>query len=141
MWCPVAPNEWLLTMDFPDFLGWFLLIWFLGVCIWAFICILVDLFRDHAMNGWAKAGWVVLLVFFPLLGALIYLIARGRSMPERAAERARQEQQANAEYIRTVAGTTAASAPSAEIERAHGLLASGAITQAEFDSLKVKALA
>lgn len=125
-------------MTFLDYMLWFLWIWFVVVCIWAYVWILIDVFRDHTMNGWAKAGWVILLIVLPLLGALIYLIARGGSIASRQSQRMIDAQQAQADYVRSVAG---AGSPSSEIERAQALLSSGAITQAEFDSLKAKALA
>jgi hypothetical protein len=108
--------------------------------VWIFIWIFIDIFRDHTLGGWAKALWVIFLIVLPFLGALIYLIARGGSMAKRQAKDAAAAAQANAAYIRDVAGTSAAS-PAAEIERAQGLLSSGAITQDEFDALKAKALA
>lgn len=125
-------------MVFLEFLVWFFWIWLVMVCIWTFVWILMDVFRDRTLNGWAKAGWLILLVLLPFLGALIYLIARGRSISSREAQRVSEAQQAQTDYIRSVAATTS---PSAEIERAQALLASGAITQTEFDSLKARALA
>jgi hypothetical protein len=100
--------------------------------------IIGDLMRDHKLNGWWKAVWVIFLVFLPFLTALVYLIARGRGMAERqrAAMEAAQAQ-SNA-YIRTVAGT--ASSPADDIVKAKALLDSGTITQAEFDALKAKSL-
>lgn len=124
-------------MDFLDYLLLFFWIWLTIACIWIYIWILIDVFRDHTINGWGKAGWVILLVVLPFLGALIYLITRGRSMAEREALRASQVEQANANYIRSVTG---AASPTDEIERAQRLLAAGSITQAEFDSLKANAL-
>jgi hypothetical protein len=106
-------------------------------CIWIFITIIIDIFRDPALNGWAKALWVLFLVFLPFLAAFIYLIARGRSMTERRIAESREAQEATNSYIREVAGAS----PTAEIESAKKLLDSGAITQAEFQSLKAKALA
>ena len=126
-------------MGLLDFLLWMFWIYLAVLCIWVFIWIFVDIFRDHSLNGWAKAGWVILLLVLPFLGALIYLIARGRAMAERQAADAQAAAQANADYIRSVAGS--GSSPTAEIEKAHGLLASGVISQAEFDAIKAKALA
>lgn len=125
-------------MDFLEFLLWLLWAWIIVVCIWTFIWIIIDIFRDHTLNGWAKAGWLVLLVLLPLLGAMIYLIARGNAMAARQAERYTNAEQAQADYIRGVANATS---PAAEIERAKALLDSGAITQSEFDDLKARALA
>ena len=82
---------------------------------------------------------MVFLVFLPFLAAFIYLIARGRSMTERRVAEMKEAQAAQAGYIRDVAGSS--SSPTAEIESAKKLLDSGAVTQAEYESLKAKALA
>ena len=99
--------------------------------------IIGDLFRDKALGGLAKALWMLVLVIAPFLGALVYLIARGRGMSERAGEALREHQAAADHYIRTVAGTS----PAQEIAAAQQLLSSGAITPDEFARLKAKALA
>ncbi|MFB7250085.1 PLDc N-terminal domain-containing protein [Microbacterium sp. NPDC056234] len=126
-------------MGFFDFLVWMLWFYLVILCVWTFIWIFIDVFRDSSLSGWGKAGWVILLIVLPFLGALIYLIARGGSMAQRQAAQAHAAAQANADYVRSVAGV--ATSPSAEIERAQGLLSSGAISQSEFDALKAKALA
>jgi hypothetical protein len=115
---------------------WFF-IWIAALMVW-FRC-LIDMFSDHTLSGWAKAGWVVLLVFVPWLGALIYLIARGRSMADRSMKAVAEQQAAQQQYIQQVAGKSAS--PAAQIADAKALLDSGAINQTEFDSLKSKALA
>ncbi len=121
-----------------DFLLWIFWFYILVACIWIFITIIVDVFRDTTLSGWGKAGWVIFLVILPFLAALIYLIARGRGMSERELAKRQQAQGQADSYIRSVAGS---SSPSSEIETAKKLLDSGAITQAEYDSLKAKALA
>ena len=125
-------------MNIWEFLIWIFWFYVLVACIWIFITIIIDIFRDPSLNGWAKALWVIFLVFLPFLAAFIYLIARGRSMTERRVAEMKASQAAQAGYIREVAGS---SSPTAEIESAKKLLDSGAITQAEYDSLKAKALA
>jgi len=125
--------------SFWDFLVWLFWFYVIIACIWIFITVFIDIFRDNTLNGWGKALWVLFLVFLPFLAAFIYLIARGRGMSERNLARAAEAQAANADYIRTVAGTSSSST-AAEIEKGKQLLDSGAITQAEFDSLKAKAL-
>ena len=117
-----------------------LLVWVFFFMIWIMILwqILSDLFRDHEMGGFAKAIWVIALIFFTPITALIYLIARGKGMAERNMKAAKQMQEQQAEYIRSVSGGTD---PSEQIAKAKGLLDSGAINQQEFDSLKTKALA
>jgi len=125
--------------SFWDFLVW--LFWFYVIisCIWIFITVFVDIFRDPTLNGWVKALWVLFLVFFPFLAAFIYLIARGRSMTERNMERAQAANAQQADYIRSVAGGGGSAA--GEIESAKKLLDTGAISQAEYETLKAKALA
>ncbi|WNG90477.1 SHOCT domain-containing protein [Mycobacterium sp. ITM-2016-00317] len=99
--------------------------------------ILVDLFwRDHTTSGWVKALWVVFLIVFPYLTALVYLIARGKGMAERAREQALEAKQQTDAYIRQAAGRS----PAQEIADAKALLDTGAIDQREFESLKAKAL-
>ena len=128
-----------ITTDFWEVLLWsfWFFIWIAALMVW-FRC-LFDLFGDSSLSGWAKAGWAVLLIFVPWLGALIYLIARGRSMTERQAAAAAQMQAEQREYIQQVASTSPA--PAEEIARAKELLDSGVIDQTEFDALKSRALA
>ena len=125
-------------MTFWDFLVWSFWFYIVIVCITIFIRILIDIFRDPELNGWAKALWVLFIVVVPFLAALIYLIVRGRRMAQRSMAGAVEAQQANDQYIRSVAGSGSAAS---EIESAKRLLDSGAITPAEFDTLKAKALA
>ncbi|ODU05171.1 MAG: hypothetical protein ABS81_08340 [Pseudonocardia sp. SCN 72-86] len=101
----------------------------------ALFSIITDLFRDHELSGWWKALWLVFLFFLPVLTALVYLIARGKGMALRSQSAAKQNREAVDTYIRDVAGGHAA-----EIEKAKGLLDSGAISQAEYDQLKAKIL-
>ena len=122
---------------------WAIMWWVFWVYIFvaylmALFAVLIDLFRDHTMKGWAKAIWILFLIFVPILTALIYLIARGSGMAERSAQAARAEREATANYIRDVASP--ATAPADQIEKAAQLLASGAITEAEYAQLKAKAL-
>ena len=123
---------------FWDFLVWLFWFYIFIACIWIFISVFIDIFRDSSLNGWAKALWVIFLVFVPFLAAFIYLIARGRGMTQRNLERAQAANAQQADYIRSVAGS--GQSASAEIESAKKLLDSGAITQAEYESLKAKAL-
>lgn len=128
-----------MTNDFGDVLLWsfWFFIWIAALMVW-FRC-LFDLFGDHTLSGWGKAGWALLLIFVPWLGALIYLIARGRSMTERQLSRAKEMQAAQDQYIQQVAGTS--TSPADQIANAKALLDSGTIDQSEFDTLKAKALA
>lgn len=106
--------------------------------LFALFAIIGDLFRDHKLNGWWKAVWIIFLVFVPFLTALVYLIARGRGMAERNMKEAADTQAAVDAHIRDV---TTSTSPADEIAKAQQLLSSGAITQQEFDHLKARALA
>jgi hypothetical protein len=125
--------------DFWDILLWsfWFFIWFAALMVW-FRCVF-DLFGDKSLSGWGKAAWVLVLVFLPWVGALIYLIARGKSMQERQIAALTEQQAAQEKYIQEVSGKGAS--PAAQIADAKGLLDSGAIDQREFDALKAKALA
>lgn len=121
-----------------DFVVWsfWIFIWVSALMIW-FRC-LFDLFSDHTLSGWGKAGWALVLVFVPWLGALIYLIARGRSMNERQAAAIAAQQAEQEKYIQSVAAKSAT--PAEQIADAKSLLDSGAISQAEYEALKAKAI-
>jgi hypothetical protein len=125
--------------SFWDF--FWLLIWtfFLVMYLMILFQIIADLFRDKDLSGWWKALWIIFLIIFPFLAALVYLIARGRSMAERQAGEMRQAQVATDQYIKSVASQ--GSSPADQIASAKSLLDSGAITQQEFEQLKAKALA
>jgi hypothetical protein len=117
---------------------WTMLIFFVWILwFWMLFTVFGDLFSRHDIGGWAKAGWSVFVIILPFLGVFIYLIAEGKGMGERAAARAQGAQQEADAYIRSVAS----SGPTEQIAKGKELLDSGAITQAEFDQLKAKALA
>ena len=120
-----------------DFLWHFLIIFAWIAYLLVLFQILVDLFwRDHTTSGWIKAVWVIFLIVFPWLTALIYLIARGQGMAERARDAAVAAKKETDDYIRDAAGRS----PAQEIEHAKQLLDAGTISPQEFDSLKTKAL-
>jgi hypothetical protein len=128
-----------MTTSFGEVLLWsfWFFIWIAALTIW-FRC-LFDMFSDHSLSGWAKAGWAIFMIFIPWVGALVYLIARGRSMSDRQAAAIQQAQAAQEQYIKQVAGSS--DDPVTRIADAKALLDSGAITEAEFNTLKAKALA
>jgi len=124
-------GSFLLAMfEFFLFFAWFMcLFWVLG-----------DIFRSKDLGGGGKTLWVIFVIFLPWLGMLAYLIARGHGMQDRQLEQAREMQAAQAEYIRSVAAPSSGDAAS-QIADAKALLDSGAVTQAEFEQIKAKALA
>jgi hypothetical protein len=128
-----------MTTSFGEVLLWsfWFFIWIAAIMVW-FRC-LWDLFGDSEVSGWGKAGWAIVLIFIPWLGALIYLVVRGRSMNERQMAALAQRKAEQDKYIQQVAGGS--NTPADQIASAKSLLDSGAISQAEFDALKAKALA
>lgn len=124
--------------------GSFLLMMFEFIIFFAYLMCLFwvfgDVFRSDDLGGWGKTLWVLFIIFLPWLGMLVYLIARGKGMQQRALDAQARAQRQQAEYIKSVATGSATTAPD-QIAAAKQLLDSGAITQAEFDQLKAKALA
>jgi hypothetical protein len=117
---------------------WFICISYLFILyLMMMFNIIRDVFRDQEMSGLGKAAWLGVMLFFPLVTALIYLIVRGKGMAKRDYQARMAAQQQQDDYIRSVATT---SSPSAEIAQAKSLLDSGVLTQAEFDAIKQKAM-
>jgi Phospholipase_D-nuclease N-terminal/Short C-terminal domain len=128
-----------VAADYPflDVL-WTMLIFFAWVIwFWLLITIAVDVFRRRDIGGGKKTLWIIFLIFVPFIGVFAYLIINHDGMAERNLRGAQAQQAEFDTYVKSVAGGGAA----AEIEKAKGLLDSGAITQAEFDAIKQKALA
>ncbi len=119
-----------------EFILWALIFTVFIGYLMALFSIIIDLFRDTKLNGFAKAIWFLALIFFPLVTALIYLVVRGRGMTARSMAQHQAAQDATDAYIRQVAGS-----PAADIAKAKELLDAGAINAAEFDQLKAAALA
>jgi Short C-terminal domain/Phospholipase_D-nuclease N-terminal len=118
---------------------WSMLVFFAWILFfWMLFAVFGDLFRRHDISGWGKAGWTILVIVLPFVGIFIYLIAEGKSMGERSMRDAQAQRSQMDSYIRSTASGGGASS---EISQAKQLLDSGAITQAEFDQLKSKALA
>lgn len=118
---------------------WTMLIFFAFVVwIWILFTVIADLFRRDDVSGFGKVGWLVFVIVMPYLGVFVYLIAQHRGMTERALARQQAMQTEMADYVRSVASEED---PSAQIARAKTLLDDGTISEAEFDRIKVKALA
>jgi hypothetical protein len=125
-------------MSFWDII-WFIVVSFAFIAyLMVMFSIIADLFRDRETGGFAKAVWILALIFLPFLTALIYLIARGGGMAERSAAHMQAVQSAQESYIKNVAGTAS---PVDQVSQAKALLDSGAISASEYESLKSKALA
>jgi hypothetical protein len=112
-------------------------VFFFVICIWILITILSDLFRDHELSGWAKAAWVLVLVIVPFLAALVYLIARGGGMRERALRAQADAKKHMDAYIQEQAH----SSPADELHKLNDLKEKGALSAEEFERAKSKLLA
>jgi hypothetical protein len=117
---------------------WTILEIFLWVIwIWVLIYVFIDIFRSHDLSGWAKALWFIFVLFIPLIGVLVYLIARGGSMQERAQQQAQQADQDARAYIRDAAGS---GSTADQLTKLAELRDRGVITAEEFDREKAKVL-
>jgi hypothetical protein len=127
----------IAEVGFAELFWTVLWLFFLFMFIWVFVALVSDLFRDHELSGWAKAGWIVALVLFPFLGSLVYLIVRGAGMAERSARQAQEARAQFDSYIRSTAASTGV-APVDDLARLNDLRTSGTLTDAEFETLKAR---
>ena len=130
----------MVAADYPflDILWTMLVIFAWVIWFWLLITVFADVFRRRDTSGFGKVLWIIFVILLPFLGVFIYLIANHDGMAERNIAQAQAQQEQFDTYVKSVAAEGGATA---EIERAKGLLDSGAITQAEYDAIKQKALA
>jgi hypothetical protein len=129
----------MVASDYPFLdLVWTLLVFFLWVA-WLMLLfyIVADVFRRHEIGAGKKVLWLVFVILAPFLGVFVYVIVNGHGMAERNLNRVQAQQAQMDDYVKSVAAPGGAAA---EIEKAKALLDSGAITRAEFDTIKAKAL-
>ena len=131
----------MLAADYPflDVL-WTMFIFFLWIIwFWLLFTVFVDVFRRHDISGGKKALWLIFVIILPFLGVFVYIISQNDGMTQRNLERAQAQKAQFDDYVKQTAGGGGGAA--AEIDKAKQLLDSGAISQAEFDQMKAKALA
>ncbi len=128
----------LADITLTDVLWSMLVFFFFFIWIMILFQVFIDLFRDHEESGAMKAVWVVCLILFTPITVLVYLIVRGKGMAQRSMA---QQQAAQADFDKYVQNVAAQGSPTDQIAKAKELLDAGTIDQAEFDSLKAKALA
>jgi membrane protein implicated in regulation of membrane protease activity len=118
---------------------WTILEIFLWVLwIWVLIYVFIDIFRSHDLSGWARALWFIFVLFIPLIGVLVYLIARGDKMHERAVQQVQQQDREARQYIQDAAGS---GTPADQLTKLADLRDRGVITADEFEREKAKILA
>ncbi len=130
----------LAATEYPFLEVFWTILIFMGFFIWIWLLFVVfgDIFRRADISGWGKTGWIIFVIILPYFGVFVYLIAEHKGMTERTISAQKAAQASMDEYVRETAG---GSDPTQQIAKASELLKSGAITQAEFDSIKAKALA
>ena len=130
----------MLAADYPflEVLASMFFFFLFVIWIWILITVFSDIFRRKDASGATKVMWIIFVIVLPYLGVFVYLIANHDGMAERNVKQIQAQQEQMDAYVKSVAGSGGAAA---EIEKAKGLLDSGAITQAEFDAIKQKALA
>ncbi|MEV4428135.1 SHOCT domain-containing protein [Streptomyces sp. R-07] len=130
--------------DYPLLNVFWTMLWFFIWIMWLFLLfkVITDIFRDHSLSGWGKAGWLIFCILLPYIGVLVYVIARGKSMGQRDVKQAKESEAAFQEYIRKTAGTQGAGggSPTDELARLSDLKDKGAITAEEFEKAKAKVL-
>jgi hypothetical protein len=137
------PDRGARMNDYPLLELFFTMLWFFLfiVWIWLLISLFADIFRSSDLNGWMKALWCLFIIVLPILGALIYLIARGHSMAERSMSERRAQETQFREYVRDAAGSNGGGGVADELSKLATLRDSGTITDAEFEAQKAKLLA
>ncbi|MFJ9585343.1 SHOCT domain-containing protein [Streptomyces acidicola] len=132
-----------LAYDFPLLGAFWAILWFFLWILWFVLLfrIVLDIFRDDGLSGWAKAGWLVFVVVLPFLGVFVYVVARGRNMGRREMAQARAQQEAFDSYIRETAGSKGAPSSVDELTRLSEIRARGDITDEEFRRAKELVLA
>ena len=129
--------------DYPLLDLFWTMLWFFLFIAWLFLLftLFADIFRSKDMGGWAKALWVLFIIVLPIIGSLVYLIVRGRSMHERAAEEYQDREKAFRSYVEEAAGSAGGASVADELSKLSALRDSGALTAAEFEAQKAKLLA
>jgi hypothetical protein len=128
--------------DYPLLDLFWTMLWFFVFIAWLFLLftLFADIFRSKDLGGWAKALWTLFIIILPILGSLVYLIVRGRSMHERAAEDYQEREKAFRTYVQEAAGPAGGAGVADELSKLAALRDSGALTADEFEAQKTKLL-
>ena len=130
-----------LAYDFPVLGAFWAIMWFFLWIIWFVLLfrVVVDIFRDDELSGWAKTGWLLFTIVLPFLGVFVYVIARGKDMGKREQRHSRAQQDQTERYIRETAGS-AGTSEADELARLSEIRAKGDITDEEYRRAKEKIL-
>ncbi|MGW0704530.1 SHOCT domain-containing protein [Streptomyces sp. NPDC002643] len=135
--------ETYLAYDYPLLSAFWTMLWFFLWVMWIVLLfrVVVDIFRDDEMSGWAKAGWLAFTILLPFLGVFVYVVARGKGMGRREISQARAQQKAFDDYIKEAAGTKERPSSADELSKLSEIRARGDITDDEFRRAKELVLA
>ncbi|MFF4353494.1 SHOCT domain-containing protein [Streptomyces sp. NPDC001530] len=128
-----------LAYDYPLLSVFWSMLWFFLWIMWFILLfrIILDIFRDDTMSGWAKAGWLLFVIVVPFLGVFVYVIARGKEMGRREVAQARAQQEAFDRYVReTAKGGEGRPSSVDELAKLSEIRARGDITEEEFRRAK-----
>ncbi|WP_405491390.1 SHOCT domain-containing protein [Streptomyces sp. NBC_00096] len=128
--------------DYPLLNLFWTMLWLFLWVMWFFLLfkVITDIFRDHELHGWGKAGWLILVLLLPYIGVLVYLIVRGRGMSKRDVKQAQDNEKAFQDYVQKAAGAGPRHSPAEELAKLSSLKEKGDLTQEEFDKAKEKLL-
>ncbi|MGP4051885.1 SHOCT domain-containing protein [Streptomyces sp. 2A115] len=131
-----------LAYDYPVLGAFWTVMWIFLWIMWIFLLfrVIVDIFRDDSMNGWAKTGWLVFTIVLPFLGVFVYVIARGKDMGRREQKHTRAKLEETDRYIRETAGTTAPASEADQLAKLSEIRARGDISDEEYRRAKEKVL-
>lgn len=126
--------------DYPLLNLFWTMLWLFLWVMWFFLLfkVITDIFRDHELHGWGKAGWLILVLLLPYIGVFVYLIVRGRGMGKRDVKQSEEREQAFQDYVQKAAGPR--HSPAEELAKLSSLKEKGDLTQEEFDKAKDKLL-
>ncbi|TQK45548.1 phospholipase D-like protein [Streptomyces sp. SLBN-118] len=132
----------VLAYDYPVLGAFWTVMWIFLWIMWLMLLfrVIIDLFRDHEMNGWAKTGWLLFVLIIPFLGVLVYVLVRGKDMGKRDVRQAQEQQAAMDDYIRETAGAGGTKGGADELAKLSELKARGDLSEAEFQAAKEKIL-
>ncbi|WP_328299999.1 SHOCT domain-containing protein [Streptomyces sp. NBC_00435] len=128
--------------DYPLLNLFWTMLWLFLWVMWFFLLfkVITDIFRDHDLHGWGKAGWLILVLLLPYIGVLVYLIVRGHGMGKRDLKQAQENEKAFQDYVQKAAGGGTHHSPAEELAKLSSLKEKGDLTQEEFDQAKQKLL-
>ncbi|MGW1616991.1 SHOCT domain-containing protein [Streptomyces sp. NPDC002285] len=132
----------ILAYDYPVLGAFWTIMWIFLWIMWIFLLfrVIVDIFRDDSLSGWAKTGWLVFTIVLPFLGVFVYVVARGQGMGKREQDHVKAQMDETDRYIRETVGATGPASQADQLEKLSQVRARGDISEEEFRQAKEKVL-